>query len=93
MELIRQNFVPHIFNKLIIDQSLLFIELLSQLKINLFPIMLKILSMAVLGFNFPPDSGEKVTLEITVLMSLTMFMNMVSSMQPPSSETPLIGTA
>ena len=47
--------------------------------------------MAVLGFNFPPDSGEKVTLEITVLMSLTMFMNMVSSMQPPSSETPLIG--
>ena len=34
--------------------------------------------MAVLGFNFPPDSGEKVTLEITVLMSLTMFMNMVS---------------
>ena len=49
-------------------------------------------SMAVLGFNFPPDSGEKVTLEITVLMSLTMFMNMVSDMQPPSSETPLIGT-
>jgi len=48
--------------------------------------------MAVLGFNFPPDSGEKVTLEITVLMSLTMFMNMVSDMQPPSSETPLIGT-
>ena len=76
-----------------IDQSLLFIELLSQQKINLFPIMLEILSMAVLGFNFPPDSGEKVTLEITVLMSLTMFMNMVSSMQPPSSETPLIGTA
>ena len=34
--------------------------------------------MAVLGFNFPPDSGEKVTLEITVLMSLTMFMNMVN---------------
>ena len=36
-------------------------------------------SMAVLGFNFPPDSGEKVTLEITVLMSLTMFMNMVNN--------------
>lgn len=35
--------------------------------------------MAVLGFNFPPDSGEKVTLEITVLMSLTMFMNMVNN--------------
>ncbi|XP_023344309.1 acetylcholine receptor subunit alpha-type acr-16 [Eurytemora carolleeae] len=51
-----------------------------------------IASMAVLGFNFPPDSGEKVTLEITVLMSLTFFMNMVSELQPPSSETPLIGT-
>ena len=37
-----------------------------------------IASMAVLGFNFPPDSGEKVTLEITVLMSLTLFMNQVS---------------
>ena len=49
-------------------------------------------SMAVLGFYFPPESGEKVTLEITILMSLTFFMNVVSDMQPPSSETPLIGT-
>ena len=40
-----------------------------------------LISMAVLGFNFPPDSGEKVTLEITVLMSLTMFMNMVNTEQ------------
>ena len=48
--------------------------------------------MAVLGFYFPPESGEKVTLEITILMSLTFFMNVVSDMQPPSSETPLIGT-
>lgn len=51
-----------------------------------------IASMAVLGFYFPPESGEKVTLEITILMSLTFFMNVVSDMQPPSSETPLIGT-
>ena len=48
--------------------------------------------MSVLGFYFPPESGEKVTLEITILMSLTFFMNVVSDMQPPSSETPLIGT-
>ena len=48
--------------------------------------------MSVLGFYFPPDSGEKITLEITILMSLTFFMNVVSDMQPPSSETPLIGT-
>ena len=48
-------------------------------------------SMSVLGFYFPPESGEKVTLEITILMSLTFFMNIVADMQPPSSETPLIG--
>ena len=47
--------------------------------------------MAVLGFYFPPESGEKLTLEITILMSLTFFMNVVSSMTPPSSDTPLIG--
>ena len=69
--------------------------LISRLNVKIFIInesMNLCGSMAVLGFNFPPDSGEKVTLEITVLMSLTMFMNMVSDMQPPSSETPLIGT-
>ena len=47
--------------------------------------------MAVLGFYFPPESGEKVTLEITILMSLTFFMNVVTEMVPPSSKTPLIG--
>ena len=64
----------------------------------------------MLGFYFPPQSGEKVTLEITILMALTFYMNQaihfsiqlsiflqqgqlfqVSEMQPPSSETPLIG--
>ena len=50
-----------------------------------------IASMAVLGFYFPPESGEKVALGITILMSLTFFMSVVSDMQPPSSETPLIG--
>lgn len=48
-------------------------------------------SLAVLGFYFPPQSGEKVTLEITILMALTFYMNQVSEMQPPSSATPLIG--
>ena len=47
-------------------------------------------SMSVLGFYFPPESGEKVSLEITILMSLTFFMQVVSDMQPPSSDIPLI---
>ena len=51
-----------------------------------------IASMVIFGFQTPPDSGEKLTLCITILMSLTFFMNIVSDMQPPSSETPLIGT-
>ena len=34
-------------------------------------------SLAVFGFCVPPESGEKVTLEITVLMSLTFYMNQV----------------
>ena len=37
-----------------------------------------IASMVIFGFQTPPDSGEKLTLCITILMSLTFFMNMVS---------------
>merc|ERR1719367_1068928 len=36
-----------------------------------------IASMVIFGFQTPPDSGEKLTLCITILMSLTFFMNMV----------------
>ena len=51
-----------------------------------------IASISVLGFYFPPASGEKVSLEITILMSLTFFMQVVRDMQPPSSHIPLIST-
>ena len=37
-----------------------------------------IASMVIFGFQTPPDSGEKLTLCITILMSLTFFMNMVN---------------
>ena len=47
--------------------------------------------MAIFGFLVPPDCGEKVTLEITILMALTFYMTMVTDMVPQSSETPLIG--
>ena len=82
-------------------QGSTFIDVVFTLKIrrrtlyyfsNLILPCVLIASMAVLGFYFPPESGEKITLEITILMSLTFFMNVVSDMQPPSSETPLIGT-
>ncbi|XP_046583793.1 neuronal acetylcholine receptor subunit alpha-10-like [Haliotis rubra] len=57
----------------------------------LFPCIL-ITAVGLLGFMLPPDAGEKVALEITVLLSLAVFMLVVSDTLPPSSETfPFIG--
>ena len=47
--------------------------------------------MAIGGFTTPPDCGEKLTLGITIMMSLTFYMQMVSNMTPPTSDTPIIG--
>ncbi|XP_026275059.1 neuronal acetylcholine receptor subunit alpha-7 isoform X1 [Frankliniella occidentalis] len=50
-------------------------------------------SMALLGFTLPPDSGEKLTLGVTILLSLTVFLNMVAESMPTTSDAvPLIGT-
>ena len=49
-------------------------------------------SMSVFGFYFPPESGEKVSLETTILMALAFFMQLVSGMQPPASDMPIIST-
>ncbi|XP_043201701.1 neuronal acetylcholine receptor subunit alpha-7-like, partial [Amphibalanus amphitrite] len=52
-----------------------------------------IASMAVLGFTLPPDSGEKLSLGVTVLLSLTVFLNQVAANMPETSEAvPLLGT-
>ncbi|XP_067665509.1 neuronal acetylcholine receptor subunit alpha-10-like [Haliotis asinina] len=57
----------------------------------LFPCIL-ITAVGLLGFLLPPDAGEKVSLEITVLLSLAVFMLVVSDTLPPTSETfPFIG--
>ncbi|XP_050401517.1 neuronal acetylcholine receptor subunit alpha-10 [Patella vulgata] len=57
----------------------------------LFPCIL-ITSVAMLGFLLPPDAGEKVSLEITVLLSLAVFLLVVSETLPPTSENfPFIG--
>ncbi|XP_046403892.1 neuronal acetylcholine receptor subunit alpha-7 isoform X3 [Ischnura elegans] len=50
-------------------------------------------SMALLGFTLPPDSGEKLTLGVTILLSLTVFLNLVAEKMPSTSDAvPLIGT-
>ena len=47
---------------------------------------------ALLVFYLPSESGEKVTLSVTVLLSLTVFLLLVSESMPPQSEViPLIG--
>jgi len=50
-----------------------------------------IASMAVLGFTLPPDSGEKLSLGVTILLSLTVFLNMVAETMPVTSDNPLLG--
>jgi nicotinic acetylcholine receptor len=50
-------------------------------------------AISVMTFWLPPDSGEKVALSITVLLSFSVFMLVVAENVPSTSETiPLIGT-
>ncbi|CAF3506938.1 unnamed protein product [Rotaria socialis] len=43
-------------------------------------------------FWLPPDSGEKITLTITILLALTVFLQLISNYTPKaSSSLPLIG--
>ncbi|XP_041656835.1 neuronal acetylcholine receptor subunit alpha-9-II-like [Cheilinus undulatus] len=47
--------------------------------------------LAPLGFYLPADSGEKVSLGVTVLLALTVFQLLVAESMPPSESVPLIG--
>ncbi|KAK3096929.1 hypothetical protein FSP39_004857 [Pinctada imbricata] len=61
--------------------------------LNLIVPSFAITSMALLGFLLPVESGEKASLEVTVMLSLSVFQLLVADKLPPSSEiTPLIGT-
>jgi len=43
-------------------------------------------------FWLPPDSGEKITLTITILLALTVFLQLISEYTPKASSTlPIIG--
>ena len=48
--------------------------------------------LSLLGFWLPPDSGEKITLGITVLLAFSVFMLLIAESMPSTSEfVPLIG--
>lgn len=51
----------------------------------LFPCMLTS-SVAILAFLLPPESGEKVSLNVTILLSLAVFLLMISDQLPASSD-------
>ena len=46
--------------------------------------------VAMLSFVIPPDSGEKVGLGVTVLLSMIVFLLIVTDQLPPTAELPLI---
>jgi len=49
--------------------------------------------LSLVGFWLPPDSGEKITLGITVLLAFSVFMLMIAENMPATSEfVPLMGT-
>ncbi|KAF6016889.1 lgc-4 [Bugula neritina] len=48
--------------------------------------------VALLGFYIPSDSGEKVAMGITTLLSMTVFLMLVTEAMPPTADSlPLIG--
>ena len=47
--------------------------------------------VAMLSFYIPADSGEKTGLSITVLLSMSVFLLILSDQMPPTSNYPLIG--
>nr|CAD7567497.1 unnamed protein product [Timema californicum] len=60
--------------------------------VNLIVPCVMISSMTLLGFTLPHECGEKLTLGVTILLSLTVFLNMVAETMPATSDAvPLLG--
>ena len=78
-----QQFLPHSFFLLHF-----FLILFSLSHCNL---VLLFLALTLLSFFLPPDSGERITLVITNLLAMTVFMLIVAEIMPATSEViPLI---
>ena len=56
-----------------------------------FPCVL-LMGIGILVFCLPPESGEKVSLGVTVLLAMTVYQLLIADAIPPTSEVvPLIG--
>lgn len=53
-------------------------------------IFISFLFLALLVFYVPSESGEKVTLGISALLSMTVFLMTIRETLPPTEKTPLI---
>lgn len=59
---------------------------------NLIIPSMMIVVFALVGFCLPPESGERIALNITVLLSMTVFLNIASNTLPATSDSiPLLG--
>lgn len=60
--------------------------------VNLIIPVVAISFLTVLSFYLPADSGEKITLCVSILLSLSMFLLLLSDLMPPTSlVVPLLG--
>lgn len=60
--------------------------------VNIIHILVIIDNFVLAGFLLPPESGEKVSLEVTVLLSQAVFLLVISDFLPPSADNfPIIG--
>lgn len=58
-----------------------------------FPCVL-LMAIGILVFCLPPESGEKVSLSVTVLLAMTVYQLLIAETIPATSEViPLIGTS
>ncbi|XP_076101735.1 neuronal acetylcholine receptor subunit alpha-10-like isoform X1 [Mytilus galloprovincialis] len=61
--------------------------------INIIIPSMLVTSIAILGFILPVDSGEKIGLQLTVMLTISVFQMLVAEKLPPSADVePLIST-
>lgn len=51
-----------------------------------FNLLFLISGVNFLSFSLPPDSGERITLVVTSLLTMTVFMLLVAEIMPPVSD-------
>ncbi len=48
--------------------------------------------MALIGFLIPHNSGEKISMYTTMMLSMSVYLTTITKFVPPASETSIVGT-